>query len=211
MKISLFAYAFFALTSTRAVIGQRAPHGRSDHDDPGTLMDEEHPHVHQLRNSASTNDELRILPEEEEPFDSVQPEMADIEIVQMVGEELRKGWILGLGFLCVFSTSYLDFYSLPPLSEYVDKEVCLDDTEPTCDTADVIDFSVGGDGANDFLIQDQGPEQTQGVFWLTTQGACSSIVSFAKTDDSTTEVNTGELYMPGTSEKPEFHSEGNAN
>lgn len=97
---------------------------------------------------------------------------------------------------CLFPFVRFDDFNLPPLFMYDEVAACVDLNQEGCNATNLIAFSTTAERAHDFLYEATGPLQTQGVLWLTTQDLCSSIISFAKTTDSTDRVNTGSLFEP---------------
>ena len=96
---------------------------------------------------------------------------------------------------------YLDNLFLPPLEDYVINDVCLSDPgeEHNCEEfyeVKEIEFTADSNDikANEFLYQDSGPLQTQGVFALEYDPcSASSLVSFGETREAPGGVGTGEI------------------
>ena len=97
-------------------------------------------------------------------------------------------------FACLFPFVQVNDFGLPPFSMYGEVAACVDTTQAGCDATNSIGFVQNAGRPQDFLYQTTGPSQLQGVVWLTAQDLCSSIISLAKTADSTDRVNTGSLF-----------------
>lgn len=98
-----------------------------------------------------------------------------------------------LNVFCVLTKSYTDPYDMPKQINYDTIEACVDTELDGCDSSNVVGFAQTGERDQDFLYNPNGPEQIQGVIWLTNQGECSSLMSLSRSSDASELANTGEL------------------
>lgn len=128
--------------------------------------------------------------------------LSEAEMVTMVDQMIAVYPTLGPfegALLCLLRSilfEELQYIPLPPRAAYKDNEVCLD---KSCGKgAKEIKFVNKNPKNNEFLYLDSsGPPQLQGVFWLNYGGACSTLVSFAETNEPAP-LATGQLFEPPT-------------